>query len=82
MQVRNSVGRPEYAALYNKLFQDFNSWQNELNVLREEAMPSLQEELVDQPEKAALAEQAKRIDQLFEWKTTEFPNMIQDLPTP
>jgi hypothetical protein len=82
MQVRANANRPGYSALYKKMIQDFNGWQNQLNELIENRLPQLSDEVQDAPEKAAVAEQAKRLDDLMRWKTNEFPALIQGLPTP
>jgi len=81
MVVRNSIGRPDYSALYNKFLQDFNRWQTDLNWIREEGLPPLLEE-VSPSEADAMAKQAKRLNELNDWKTEEFPNLIRGLPAP
>ena len=79
--MRNHIGKPDYPQLYKQFWDDFNKWQNELNVIREQALPDLKGQ-VEAQDQQTLEQQSKRLDDLFEWKSAGFPGLVRDLPAP
>jgi len=64
-----------------QFWDKFNKWQNDLNLIREEALPDLKDQVGSQDQQV-LEQQVKRLDDLFEWKSSGFPDLVHDLPPP
>jgi Domain of unknown function (DUF4157) len=80
-QLRNHIGKPDYQQLYRQFWDKFEKWQHDLNWIREVVLPDLKD-LVGSQDQQALEQQVKRLDDLFEWKSSGFPDLVRDLPPP
>ena len=79
-QLRRSVGRPEYAGLYAKFFEEFQKWQDDLNWMLEEGLPLIKEDVAAE-DRSAVQTELDRLQELVKWKREEFTEIVRRLPT-